>query len=159
MGLRKTLILKETAISHMSHGAPTPPQFLVLVNAYPTRGGLSGSHSSVFFLCSCQLLVANSLAWEPPFGEKWPEKVHCFLRPLLVPLRSWVLASPRTLVCWPHGNSCAKSTPCLFSPPPKWNPCLVNFYFVAYLEAVKTDPRGPSAAIVPYLIIFPKPDY
>lgn len=74
---------------------------------------------------------------------------------------------PRTLgsgfsqdpVCWPHGNSCAKSTPCLFSPPLKWSPCLVNFYFVAYLEAVKTDPRGPSAVIVPYLIIFPKPDY
>lgn len=57
------------------------------------------------------------------------------------------------------GYSCAKSSPCLFSSVPKWSPCLVNFYFVAYFEAVKTDPGGPSAVIVPYLIIFPKPDY
>lgn len=38
-------------------------------------------------------------------------------------------------------------------------PCLVNFYFVAYLEAVKKDPGGPSAVIVSCLIIFPEPDY
>lgn len=58
-----------------------------------------------------------------------------------------------------RGLSCVKPTPCLFSSPPKWSPCLANFYFVAYLEAVKTDPGGPSAVIVPYLIIFPEPDY
>lgn len=68
-------------------------------------------------------------------------------------------APPRIPRCWPRANSCAKPTPCLFSPPPKWSPCLVNFYLVAYLEAVETDRRGPSAAMVPYLIIFPKPDY
>lgn len=57
------------------------------------------------------------------------------------------------------GNSYTKSPSYLCSPPPKWSPCLVNFYFVVYLEAVKTNPGGPSAVTVPYLIIFPEPDY
>lgn len=72
---------------------------------------------------------------------------------------SWALASPRTPAAGPMGNSYTKSPSCLYSPPPKWSPCLVNFYFVVYLEAVKTNPGGPSAVTVPYLIIFPEPDY
>lgn len=68
---------------------------------------------------------------------------------------SWALASPRHPAAGPMGNSYTKSPSCLCSPPPKRSPCLVNFYFVVYLEAVKTNPGGPSAVTVPYLIIFP----
>lgn len=40
------------------------------------------------------------------------------------------------------------STLFVFPPLPKWSPCLVNFCFVAYLEAVKADPGGLSAMAV-----------
>lgn len=89
-------------------------------------------------------------------GQK---RATAFLDQYWCPTRPGLLLLPGPPPAGHMGNSCAKPTPCLFSPPSKWSPCLVNFYFVAYLEAVKTDPGGPSAVIVPYLIIFPEPDY
>lgn len=53
------LMTRET----LCHGAP-----------YPTSGDCQ---EASLLSCSCQLPMAKPLAWEPEFGEKWPEKVHC----------------------------------------------------------------------------------
>lgn len=93
-GLGRTLVLKETAISRTAHDVGD----LVSQSPLSHLGRLSGSQSSLF--CSCQLPVANPLAWEPELGEKWPETVRCFLRSLLMSHGiSWALAPPRTPVC------------------------------------------------------------
>lgn len=154
------MIRKEPANSHIAHdieglcnGAPTPPQVLVLVSSHRGDCQEASLPSSCSAPASCHGKVTS------PRAGAWREVAR--EGPLLPRAFADVLlpASPRIPGCWPHANSCAKPTPCLFSPPPKWSPCLVNFFLVAYLEAVKTDPRGPSAVMVPYLIIFPKPDY